>query len=245
LKPENQKIRDAYVKRIADSLVLAGSMPDEANANAAKILAIETRIAGKKLTPVEKRDPAKRFVTMRYDEVKAMLGNVDLDAYFAAMGLPTGGNITLQDSAAMRERNALLAELPPADIKAYLRWELLRRMSAYLTPAFIGPNKAFTEALYGKVDIPPRNRLVAVEAENALGHPLGSRPATASSRSRRRMRWDIRWDSSTSRRTSRPTRAVPRKSWCSWSKPSSVDESQRIRGCHRQRAARRLPRSTR
>ena len=173
LKPENQKIRDAYAKRIADSLVIAGSAPEEANASAAKILAIETRIAGKKLTPVEKRDPAKRFATMRYDEVKAMLGNVDLDAYFTAMGLPTGGVITLQEKDAMRERNALLAELPPADLKAYLRWELLRRMSAYLTPAFIGPNKAFTEALYGKVDIPPRNRLVAVEVANALGHPLG------------------------------------------------------------------------
>jgi predicted metalloendopeptidase len=173
LKPENKKIRDAYAKRIADTLVIAGSTPDEASANAAKILAIETRIAGKKLTPVEKRDPAKRFATMRYDEVKAMLGNVDLDAFFAAMGLPTGGNITLQDKDALRERNALLAELPPADLKAYLRWELLRRMSAYLTPAFIGPNKAFSEALYGKMDIPPRNRLVAVEVENALGHPLG------------------------------------------------------------------------
>ena len=173
LKPENQKIRDAYAKRIADSLVIAGSAPEDANASAAKILAIETRIAGKKLTPVEKRDPAKRFATMRYDEVKAMLGNVDLDAYFTAMGLPTGGVITLQEKDAIRERNALLAELPPADLKAYLRWELLRRMSAYLTPAFIGPNKAFTEALYGKVDIPPRNRLVAVEVANALGHPLG------------------------------------------------------------------------
>jgi predicted metalloendopeptidase len=173
LKPENQKIREAYARRIADTLVIAGSTPDEASASAAKILAIETRIAGKKLTPVDKRDPAKRFATMRYDEVKAMLGNVDLDALFAAMGLPTGGDITLQDREAMRERNALLAELPPADVKAYLRWELLRRMSAYLTPAFIGPNKAFSEALYGKMDIPPRNRLVAAEVESALGHPLG------------------------------------------------------------------------
>ena len=88
LKPEAQKIRDAYTKRIADSLVIAGSTPDEAAASAAKILAIKTRIAGRKLTPVEMRDPAKRFATMRYDEVKAMLGNVDLDPFFAAMGLP-------------------------------------------------------------------------------------------------------------------------------------------------------------
>ncbi len=173
LKPDAQKIRDAYLKRIADYLVLAGSTPDEAKTSAAKILAIETRIAGKKLTPVEKRDPAKRFTRVRYDELKAMLGSVDLDAYFAALGLPTGGEVIVQELAPIRERNALLIELPPADTQAYLRWELLRRTSAYLTPAFIEINKTFTESMYGKIDVPPRNEMVAVEVAGALGHPLG------------------------------------------------------------------------
>jgi len=173
LKPDAQKIRDAYVKRIADYLVLAGSTPDEAKASAAKILAIETRIAGKKLTPVEKRDPAKRFTRMRYDELRAMLGSVDLDTYFTALGLPPGGEVIVQELAPIRERNALLIELPPADTQVYLRWELLRRMSAYLTPAFIEINKTFTESMYGKIDVPPRNEMVAVEVAGALGHPLG------------------------------------------------------------------------
>jgi putative endopeptidase len=173
LKPDAQKIRDAYVKRIADYLVLAGSTPDEAKASAAKIMAIETRIAARKLTPVEKRDPAKRFTRMRYDELKAMLGSVDLDSYFVALGLPTGGDVIVQELASIRERNALLVELPPADTQAYLRWELLRRMSAYLTPVFIEINKTFTESMYGKIDVPPRNEMVAVEVAGALGHPLG------------------------------------------------------------------------
>ena len=173
LKPDAQKIRDAYLKRIADYLVLIGSSPDEAKASATKILAIETRIAGKKLTPVEKRDPAKRFSRLRYEELKGMLGSVDLDAYFAALGLPTGGEIIVQELAPIRERNALLAELPMADTKTYLHWELLRRTSAYLTPEFIAINKNYSDAIYGKVDVPPRRQLVAVEVAGALGHPLG------------------------------------------------------------------------
>ncbi len=173
LKPGAQKIRDAYLKRVADYLVLIGSSPDEAKASAAKILAIETRIAGKKLTPVEKRDPAKRFARMRYEELKGMLGSVDLDAYFAALGLPTGGEIIVQELAPMRERNALLTELPLADTKTYLRWELLRRTSAYLTPEFVAINKTFSDAIYGNVDLPPRSQLVALEVAGALGHPLG------------------------------------------------------------------------
>ncbi len=173
LGADAQKIRDAYLKRIAGHLVLAGSTPEEASAGAAKVLAIETRIAGKKLTPVEKRDPAKRFTRMRYAEARSMLGNLDLDAQFAALGLPTVDEVIVAEQASLKERNALLAELPLADTRVYLRWELLRRMSAYLTPAFVEINMAFSEAMYGKMDTPPRKRLVAEVISGALGHPLG------------------------------------------------------------------------
>ena len=124
----------------------------------------------------------------------------------------------------MRERNALLGELPPADLKAYLRWELLRRMTAYLTPAFIGPNKAFTEAMYGKIDTPPRNRLVAVEVETALGHPLGQL-------------YVAKYFSPETRKAAEEL--VQR------SRPSSADASPGARGSRRRRAAKRSRRSTR
>jgi len=173
LKPEMQKIRDGYLRQVADYLVIAGSTPEDAKAAAERVLAIETRVAARKLTPVEQRDPAKRFQKMRYDDLKAMLGNVDLDAYFGALGLPTGGEVIVVEAAALRERNAMLAELSPADTKVYLRWELVRRASPYLTPAFLVPGKAFAEVLYGKFELPPRNRMVAQQVSGKLGHPLG------------------------------------------------------------------------
>ncbi len=173
LKPEMQKIRDGYVRQVAAYLVIAGSTPEDAKAAAERILAIETRIAGKKLTPVEKRDLAKRYQKMRYDDLRSMLGNVDLDAYFADFGLPTGGEVIVLEGAALRERNAMLAELPLSDTKSYLRWELLRRAAPYLTPAFLGPGKAFAEVLYGHIELPPRDRAVAQQVAGKLGHPLG------------------------------------------------------------------------
>jgi len=56
LAPEHAPVREAYLKVIADSLALAGVPPAEAKVRAAKVLQMETRIAGKKLTPVQKRD---------------------------------------------------------------------------------------------------------------------------------------------------------------------------------------------
>jgi putative endopeptidase len=173
LKPDAQPIRDAYVKLITDSLVIAGNTPEVAAAVAAKVLAMDTRVAAKKLTPVELRDPAKRFVRMSYADMKELLSNFDIDTLFRSQGMPASGEVIVVQVDALRERNAMVAELPLDDTKAYLSWELLRRSSGYLTPAFLDPQKTFTQALYGNIEIPPRNRLVAATVPTKLGHPLG------------------------------------------------------------------------
>lgn len=172
LNADAQRIRDGYVRKIADSLVIAGWTPAAAQATAQSVLAIETRVAKKKLTPLEKRDPAKRFVPMQYAEAKKLLASIDLDAYFRALGLPTGGEIVVVELEALRERNAILATAPPADTRAYLQWELLRRMAPYLTPAFDRPNAAFDLVLYGKDITPPRPKQVADKVQELAGHPL-------------------------------------------------------------------------
>ena len=70
---------------------------------------------------------------------------------------------------------ALLDALEGADWQqAYLRWELLRRAVPYLPPAFIEANFAFSRVLYGPLDIPPRDKLVAREMATRLGQPRGT-----------------------------------------------------------------------
>lgn len=173
LKPENKPIRDAHLKQITDYLLIAGSTPEAAAAVAAKVLAMDTRVAAKKLTPVEMRDPAKLYTRMSYAELKKLLSNIDVDLLYGTLGLPTGGEVVVVNANAVRERNAMLKDLPLADTKAYLHWELLRRSVSYLTPAFLVPAKDFSDALYGKVDFPSRNRMVGSNVPTKLGHPLG------------------------------------------------------------------------
>ena len=172
LNPDAQRIRDGYVAMIAEYLVIAGWKPEAARATAQLVLAVETRVAKKKLTPLEKRDPAKRFVPMPYADVKRLLPNIDLDAYFRSLGLPTGGEIVVVEVEALRERNAMLAEYSPEQTRAYLQYGLLRRMASYLTPAFDAPDAAFSVVLYGKDVTPPRDKQVAEATPGLLGHPL-------------------------------------------------------------------------
>ena len=172
LQPDAQRIRDGYVAKIAGYLVIAGATPEAAQATARSVLEIETRVARKKLTPLEKRDPAKRFVPMPYAELQRLLSNVDLGAYFQALGLPTGGEVVVIGVEALRERNAILADYPPEVTRAYLRYELLRRMAPYLTPEFNRPDGEFSIVLYGKDVTPPRERQVAKAVPGLFGHPL-------------------------------------------------------------------------
>ena len=172
LKSESAPIRKGYLMMIADYLVLAGNTPKEAKGIASKILEMETRIARKKLTPVEKLDPDKLFVKMTFAELRSLLSNVDLDTYMKTLGLRMQDHVIVTEVEALRERNRMLAEYPISDTKNYLRWELLRRTSLYLTPSFYDIAMKFQQVMYGKIDTPPRSRIVADNVAKKLGHPL-------------------------------------------------------------------------
>jgi predicted metalloendopeptidase len=173
LSPELAPVREAYLKVIADSLALAGIAPAEARTRATKVLEMETRIAGKKLTPVQKRDIRAAFTRMPYAELKATLPHTDLDTLFANLGLPTSGEVLVADIGAIRERDAMLGEYSLEDTKAYLQWEALRLTSAYLSPQFIEVQADLTRALTGQTDVPKRELVVAQSVSSGLGHALG------------------------------------------------------------------------
>jgi predicted metalloendopeptidase len=173
LSPELAPVRAAYLGVIADSLALAGVPPAEAKVRAAKVLEMETRIAGKKLTPVQKRDVRAAVQRMPYAQLKAALPHTDLDTVFTELGLPTSGDVLVADIGAIRERDAMLGEYPLEDTKAYLQWEALRLTSAYLTPKFIDVQADLTRALTGQADVPKRELVVAQSVSSGLGHGLG------------------------------------------------------------------------
>jgi predicted metalloendopeptidase len=153
--------------------VIAGIPLAEAQVRADKILAAESRVAAKQLTPEQARDPSLRFKPMTYDALKALVSNFDLDTFYKAMGLPVGHDVYVIDDGNVRERNAILGDLPLADLKVLLQWGLLRGAQPYLTPEFVEPGMEFSRALYGNIDTPKREQLVAESIKGKLGHPLG------------------------------------------------------------------------
>jgi predicted metalloendopeptidase len=165
-------LRDAYLKYISSNLELIGVPVERAATEAKTILEMETRIAGKKLTPVEKKDPDKRFNKISFTEMESLLSNFDLRTYFKTLGLPTEGEVTVTQGRSLAELNRMLKEYPMAEIKSYLRWVLLRNTKDYLTPAFDQPSLAFMKARYGEIEMSPRAEQVTASVPALFGHPL-------------------------------------------------------------------------
>ncbi|MDM9584834.1 M13 family metallopeptidase [Nostoc sp. GT001] len=173
LSANRAAIRKAYLDYVTATLEIAGDSPETALAAAKKILEIETRIASKQLTPIEQRDPQKRFTKMSFAKLESLLSNLDLKTYFQELRLPAKGNITVIDSGSLAELNQILKEYPIDDIKTYFRWGLLNQNQAYLTPAFDKPSLAFAKAYYGnEYELPPRSERVSTVISTKYGHPL-------------------------------------------------------------------------
>ena len=173
LAPDMAKVREAYRTMVVKYHVLAGIPEAEGESRANTILAIESRVAGKQLTPEQARDPAQRYKPMSYAALKTLMSNFDIDTYFKSLGLPAGHDVYVIDDGNVRERNAVLGELPLADVKVYMQWDLLRGAQPYLTPEFTEPGMEFSRVLYGNIDTPKRETEVAGSIKRRLGHPLG------------------------------------------------------------------------
>ncbi|MFV8819599.1 M13 family metallopeptidase [Haliea sp. E17] len=172
LNPDYEFARKALLDFIGSSLVLRGLSADEARASAQKILAWETRIAAAKLTPVEKADPTRRFVPMPMAQVRELFSNVDLDAFLGVYGGKAPDRIIVVEGEALAERNALLGEMSPADLRLFLEWGLLIHTLGYLTEEFQVPNQALSQAILGQSAMPPRETLVTLKLQGLIGHPI-------------------------------------------------------------------------
>ncbi|MDB9511250.1 M13 family metallopeptidase [Kamptonema animale CS-326] len=173
LSPDKAAIRQAYLDYVTAALEIAGSSPAEATAAAKKILEMETRIASKQLSPVEKRDIQKAMAKMSFAKLQSLLSNLDMKIYFQELGLPTTGNVLVEDSGSLADLNQMLKQYSIDDIKTYLRWGFLRQNMSYLTPAFEKPLLAFNKVYYGQeFQLPPRTERVTNLIGQKYGHPL-------------------------------------------------------------------------
>jgi predicted metalloendopeptidase len=168
------ELRAKYLTHITQVFALAGATADKAAADAKAVLAIETALATASLDRVKRRDPAATHHPMGLNELQRMTPNFSWRKYATAAEAPKFQVINVAVPDYVKALDRLIAEAPFADLKAYLRWQLLHEAADLLPKAFADADfDFFSRTLAGQPEQPPRWRRCVTQTDQQLGEALG------------------------------------------------------------------------
>jgi putative endopeptidase len=172
---ENAKgIRAKYVAHVQKMLELAGAAPAPAARDAATILSLETMLARGSLTREERRDPKRLYNVKTMAELGALAPSFDFAAYLSAVGAPPLATVNVRMPGYFRHMQEVVATRPLSDVKAYLRWHVLRASAPLLSRPFVQQAFEFrSRTLAGVKELAPRWRRCSDLATSAIGEAVG------------------------------------------------------------------------
>ena len=172
--PATKAIRDAYVAHVTKMLTFAGETSDQADADAAAILALETQLAGVSKKPAELRDPLANYHKMTFVDLGALTPGVTWEPYFVAADVKRPGSLNVGQPDFFKALGPILTSTPMPVWKAYLRWRLIRSEAGYLSSPIENESFHFYgTTLRGIPEMQPRWQRVVSATDNALGDSLG------------------------------------------------------------------------
>jgi endothelin-converting enzyme/putative endopeptidase len=172
---ESVKLREQYVDHVRKTLVLAGESEAQAAHDAATVMAIETRLAKATLTMTEQRDPQNLNHPTDMAGMEGLLAHFKLAQYLTAAGAPMTGKANDMEPKFFAEFNALVADTPMDQIRAYLLWHLLAAYSGTMLPeSFDHENWNFySHILNGAEKQQDRWKRCTSRVDEELGEALG------------------------------------------------------------------------
>ena len=169
-------LRAAYVEHVGAQLANVGM----AAADAASVLAFETRLAELHLRAEDRRDTEKTH--NRYD--RAALAELapasDLPGYLDALGAAAAESVNVENPALLAGLHAIVSETAPATLRAYLAFTVVRALSGALPARIDDEDFAFYgRRIQGRQEQHPRPKRVIDAIGEDLGEALAKRYVTA------------------------------------------------------------------
>jgi putative endopeptidase len=171
--PASATIRKNYLEHVGKMFQLAGAAPAEAAGDADRVMALETALARASLTRVERRDPVATYNFRTPAQLASMTPSFNWRRYFADIGTPNVPAVDVESPKFFAAVDSLMANVPLADWKSYLRWKVINASAPYLSSAFVNENFNFTRTLTGAKELLPRVKRCTRETDAGLQDALG------------------------------------------------------------------------
>jgi putative endopeptidase len=169
-----KNIRRAYVRHVASIFKLLGQDSTTANANAARVMALETSLAKSSRKLEALRDPYKNYNKLTLAQLDKLTPGLDWKTWFGQMGAASVDTVIVGQPEFYQTVSQLLKTKPVEDWKAYLSWQVARSFATTLSQPFVEENfKFYGTTLRGAKAMRPRWKRVLDMEEDALGDALG------------------------------------------------------------------------
>jgi endothelin-converting enzyme/putative endopeptidase len=168
------EIRAKYVEHMKQMFAMLGDTDTAAATHAAQVMAIETALAKSMLTRVEMRDPHNLAHKFNRAQLKSLAPSIDWDPFLRALGEDKVQTLNVTEPVFYK---ALEKELHARGIdewKNFVRWNLIRDYSSYLSRPFAQAHFDFYgKYLRGTPEMAPRWRRCVQWVDRDLGEALG------------------------------------------------------------------------
>jgi len=163
--------RAKFSEYVEQMLARAGER--NAKSAAARIAALETRLANEQWTKVQNRDPVKTYNPMTLPEYQKLAPNFDWLAFFEGVGAPVQ-KLDIGQPSFIKGVNQLVKTVPVADWRLYFKFQLLDDYAPFLSAQFADLEFDFHQRTLNGVKEPrPRWRRAVDSMDNNMGEMIG------------------------------------------------------------------------
>ncbi len=171
---DSKEKREKYVVHVARMLQFLGEKPEQAKANAEKVLAIETAMAQPRLDRVERRDRRKTYNPMSVADLQQLTPAVDWKKYIEGVGIKNLDSVIVSQPRYMKALQDIFTQNKVDEWKAYLRWTLINKSTGVLTTDIEYASWEFySKTLQGALKQRPREERALQVVNGTVGEALG------------------------------------------------------------------------
>jgi predicted metalloendopeptidase len=166
-------LRADYVAHVARTLRLLGDSPASVEAEASRIMALETAMASSQMTLVEQHDLPNIYHRVTLDSLQRLAPTIDWNSYFADVRVRHPAAVNVMQPKYFSALSTIILQTPISTWKEYMRWQLAAAAAPTLSSGFVNEGFAWDSKLNGATEQLPRWKRCLAATDIALGEALG------------------------------------------------------------------------
>lgn len=171
--PQSLRIRTAYNAYMLTLFKLIGNSDADAQQKAKTVFDIEKQLAAAQMSRIEMRDQYKTYNKLTIAQFNTITPNINWARLMPKMKVNGQDTVLVNSTSFFAALNRMLTNVPVADWKTYLAWNIIRGAAPNLSSPFVNASFAFTQAQTGQKVQTPRWQTVSALTDRTIGELLG------------------------------------------------------------------------